>query len=340
MIGLYRSNSKNLIYSIIAIGLLFLFVEILLRIAGFSILIENESLYDSVLGDYKPNQNLINNMFPELKHHIYINSHGLRGKEFGIEKKPSIVRILLLGDSNTYGARVSNEETHAVLLENILNKHGEKYEVINAGHSSYTIREEYEYFTSKGYKLNPDIIVIEFNPTNDLIELSRQISWRDYLRMHNNYEPFKSILKSTAFYNFFLKTLAHIIIKTKTLATPQVDMNQINILSVEMSSTEQNLLKIYNHYIIQLLNNEKTRSQKILFVLQPSYEQLSYKDGHDKYQRELISFLKANNVGFINLLPYFRIAGKSTWLMPMDNHPSPAGHLIMAKELAKIIPQI
>ena len=50
---------KYIIYSTITTILFFLFIEILLREVGFSISIENESLYDSVLGDYKPNQDLM-----------------------------------------------------------------------------------------------------------------------------------------------------------------------------------------------------------------------------------------------------------------------------------------
>jgi len=80
------------------------------------------------------------------------------------------------------------------------------------------------------------------------------------------------------------------------------------------------------------------RERKALCVLHPSYEQLSYKDGHDKYQRELISFLEIHNIRYINLLPYFRLIGKESWLMPIDNHPSPKGHLVIANEIAKTIP--
>jgi len=58
------------------------------------------------------------------------NSKGLRGKrEYSYDRDQSIVRIVLLGDSFTFGDEVSDNETYAYYLQNLL----PHVEVINMG---------------------------------------------------------------------------------------------------------------------------------------------------------------------------------------------------------------
>ena len=52
---------------------------------------------------------------------VHINSQGLRGKEYAIAKPPGTYRILVLGDSMTFGWGVPVEETYPSRLEVALN---------------------------------------------------------------------------------------------------------------------------------------------------------------------------------------------------------------------------
>jgi len=63
------------------------------------------------------------------------NSLGLRGKEITLEKPSGYKRILVLGDSFTFGLYVSDEETYPAVLEKLLTGQGHKVEVINAGYA-------------------------------------------------------------------------------------------------------------------------------------------------------------------------------------------------------------
>src|SRR3989344_9377246 len=64
-----------------------------------------------------------------------LNSHGYRGREFSLEKEPKTKRILVLGDSFTFGHGVSDQNTYPFLLEQELRKKLQNIEVINAGYA-------------------------------------------------------------------------------------------------------------------------------------------------------------------------------------------------------------
>jgi len=98
------------------------------------------------------------------------NSHGLRGlREYERTKVPGTFRILLLGDSQTFGHGVEFEETFGQRLEDSLQSRlvGKTIEVINTGVNGYNLYQEAAYFTQVGIGYDPDIVLILFI-TNDL----------------------------------------------------------------------------------------------------------------------------------------------------------------------------
>ena len=77
---------------------------------------------------FKPNYNGMN---------FSINRWQTRGKDFSLNKEDSIIRILGVGDSTTFGMGVRDDETFLSLLEDLANKNDFKCEVINAGVPGY-----------------------------------------------------------------------------------------------------------------------------------------------------------------------------------------------------------
>jgi len=73
------------------------------------------------------------------RHAIYINSLGLRNKEVGLQKPEGKRRVLVLGDSFTFGVIAREEQLFTSLLERKLNDGSspDAYEVLNAGVPGY-----------------------------------------------------------------------------------------------------------------------------------------------------------------------------------------------------------
>jgi lysophospholipase L1-like esterase len=95
---------------------------------------------------------------------VSINSMGLRDREYPLHKPVGTVRVLMLGDSLTFGWGVKVEDTPSKLLEALLNLNGgdKKYEVINAGVGNYNTLMEVAYFLERGRLLEPEIVVLNY----------------------------------------------------------------------------------------------------------------------------------------------------------------------------------
>jgi len=95
---------------------------------------------------------------------IKINSDGFRDREYLIDKPNNTFRIVVLGDSVTFGQGVELNETYPKILEKKLNalNNGINYEVLNFGVPGYNTIEEVEMYKNKGVKYNPDMIIIGF----------------------------------------------------------------------------------------------------------------------------------------------------------------------------------
>lgn len=95
---------------------------------------------------------------------VTINSHKLRDREIPFEKSPGTTRILMLGDSLTFGWGVNFEATSSKVLERELNAvgNGRMFEVINAGVGNYNTSMEVQYFFNEGVRYSPDVVVLNY----------------------------------------------------------------------------------------------------------------------------------------------------------------------------------
>src|SRR4051794_30087451 len=96
---------------------------------------------------------------------VKINSIGLRDHEFSAQKPADTCRVVVLGDSTTFGWGVPFEQLYTKILERDLNarppcprwKH---YEVINTGIGNYNTAQEVGSFKERWLALNPDMVVM------------------------------------------------------------------------------------------------------------------------------------------------------------------------------------
>lgn len=90
---------------------------------------------------------------------VNINANGLRDAPF--DASAESLRILMLGDSVTFGWGVPHSETVAERLEQDLKKHlNMPVDVINAGVGNYNTSMEVAWFFEQGMAYKPDVIVL------------------------------------------------------------------------------------------------------------------------------------------------------------------------------------
>ena len=186
-------NLKKKIYlSFIIFFLLFLFIEISLRlfnveypifqkhdeIRGFSLL-PNSSCYWQREGNGK----------------VEINSDGLRDYDHKFEKDKNTFRIAILGDSFAEARSVNLNETFWIKIKYDLNNCSffknkrKKVEVINFGVSEYGTTQQLLTLQNNVWKYNPDLILLAFFSGNDVSDNHKTLSkkkYRPYFKIKDN----------------------------------------------------------------------------------------------------------------------------------------------------------
>lgn len=90
---------------------------------------------------------------------VHINSKGLRGPEKDYAKPQGIFRIVLLGDSFTFGTGVQEHESFAALLQQQLS---EEKEIINGSAPGSSTQDVYRFLSVEGIRYSPDAVILCF----------------------------------------------------------------------------------------------------------------------------------------------------------------------------------
>lgn len=103
---------------------------------------------------------------------VKINQLGFRDhREYALAKSPQTFRILVLGDSVTFGHGSVFEHTYPYLLEQQLRawQPAVDWQVWNLGVPGYNTRQEWAYLQEVAGTFAPDLVVVGFFP-NDLVD--------------------------------------------------------------------------------------------------------------------------------------------------------------------------
>jgi lysophospholipase L1-like esterase len=93
---------------------------------------------------------------------VRVNSLGLRDREIPYEKAAGTYRVLVLGDSQTFGVGVEAEESYPKVAERLLEAAGRKVEVINAGVPGTGTAHQLDFLERDGWRYAPDAVVVGF----------------------------------------------------------------------------------------------------------------------------------------------------------------------------------
>jgi lysophospholipase L1-like esterase len=91
-----------------------------------------------------------------------VSPQGLRDRVFAVPKPAGVFRVLVLGDSVTYGVNVPAANAFPKLLERRLAGRQPRVEVLNAGVLGYTPYNELQYYMARGRSFEPDLVLVGF----------------------------------------------------------------------------------------------------------------------------------------------------------------------------------
>jgi lysophospholipase L1-like esterase len=96
------------------------------------------------------------------------NSRGNRTPEVTTAKPAEVRRVVLLGDSNTWGYGLADDETVGARLTDVLAGGPGRWEVINLGVTGYGTDQEYLKLLVQGVDYAPDWVVVVYFHLNDV----------------------------------------------------------------------------------------------------------------------------------------------------------------------------
>src|SRR6202521_5057634 len=106
-------------------------------------------------------------------YHVQTNSVGLRHTE---EPSDTAFRILAVGDSQTFGPFLANDDTWPAWTEGYLRlrqRSDERTQVFNAGIVGYTITDELGYLRDKAIAFKPRLVILAVCE-NDLYDMRKE----------------------------------------------------------------------------------------------------------------------------------------------------------------------
>lgn len=280
-----------------------------------------------------------------------LNSQGFKDVEFTVEKPAGINRILGIGDSFAYGV-VPYQYNYLTLLEEKLNKSGQKTEVINMGIPGMGPRDYLSILVNEGLKLNPDRVVLSFYIGNDFLDNSMTTHLR---KEEKSYVValIKSLIKIQSHYQgTFINTVPKYEDNQPTIDNAKYLQNTVSKSNMFVRNPADGMFKGFVEDAVKDLIKIKqicdSQNIPLTIVIIPDEVQVNsqlqkqVKQAFDPNNQNLLYFeipnrllteqLQQANIDYLDLLPDFKVASQKTRLYkPNDTHWNIAGNRLAAE---------
>jgi lysophospholipase L1-like esterase len=245
---------------------------------------------------------------------VTTNSQGQRDTEIPYERTPETLRIAMVGDSLTMGWGVPYEALFSTRVETLYEKNGVKAEAINLGVGNWNTVQEVQYFLTKGYKYNPDIVVLNYfvNDAEPTPENREEPGWL----LRNCY--------SCVFFKGRLDMLARQFTTKQNWADYYLGLYDGGRSEGWLAAKDA---------INRLADYCKENNIKLLIAHLPELHDVQ------NYRFGLVTELvrqtaNENGVPFIDLLPNLQFqASEDLWVTPPDPHPNAFANELIASGL-------
>ncbi len=259
-----------------------------------------------------------------------LNMFGFRSEYEQVEKPHGALRVLVLGDSYTWGDKIAQtDSTWPAQLESLLRERyrGRRIEVINAAMRGYTTFNGVEVVNRIGWQFDPDLVVVQWF-RNDAFE-----SWPGLGRTGSeilgslHLLPVRlrnGALGSSALLAFLEDRLRAIVLRPDYGSLYQEDA----VGWIQMQSS-----------FAELGRAADQASVPALLVLAPAFhpghwDAVGHPDTgiHEKVRVAA----EGSGLHVLDLTPTFALTGQPGehwWATPYDSHPSAAAHRVIAEQI-------
>ena len=273
-----------------------------------------------------------------------INTHGFRDRELVVPKPEGEFRILVLGDSITWGDYLPAEEVYVERLEARLRAQGvDRVEVVNAGVGDMGLRGEVDLLLDRGLVVEPDMVVVGFylNDSRPPWGFPAERGHRGWLRRHS---MLANRLYDWALLRRWLQERGEGRLAWVTAAS-QLDWKHDPGQFLELAELAQYdwgaawRAESWIEIDAQLARLEQLGDRhgfRVVLVALPVAFQVQASFVEDTPQRELAALAKSRGFEFIDLLPTLRKHADERLFFD-HCHPTPRGNDVIAQALQSFL---
>jgi len=252
---------------------------------------------------------------------VNINSLGLRDNEYSLEKPPGVYRILVLGDSTTFGWGVALNDTASKILErelNALHLPGyQRFEVINAGVGNYDTVQEVTYYKTRGRELHPDLVVLAYfinDPEPVPVQKNIPLIDRSYL-----------VAYLTNRFDGVLRRLG---------TRPDWKAYYAGLYDESLPG-----FQACKAALLDLAATTRSENAKLLMALIPELHQINDDYPFTAAHQKIKDILATQQVPVLDLIDGLRGHGPEVtlWVTPLDDHPNGKANALIAAQLRDAI---
>lgn len=162
------SVGHGLLLSVVTLIGIFVIAEVVTRIVYHAPNLGRVIHFDENLGwSLKPNSRLRSvDYMRDFDYVIDVNSFGMREREFSWEKKPGKTRILVMGDSFTFGTGIDAKWRFSDIMDRVLES---DVEVLNASVPGWGTDQELIHYETVARGLRPDFVILTIMMANDVV---------------------------------------------------------------------------------------------------------------------------------------------------------------------------
>lgn len=337
-----KETGKNFLILVGSFLLVFLVLEIGLRAyyGNQPVFFDPQVSHIPTAYGYKPTPNQTKSY--TLDKLVVTNSYGFRDYEWEMPKPPDKIRIMVVGDSLTFGNAAPFEAIFSKVLERKLKKLNANIEVINAATQGWSTFIEVDFLKVEGLGYQPDLVIIGFYP-NDFI--SRPKNYQARLSEEGRWESRPRWLRWLPYrYIFLLKRSALVTYmrdRIDTFSQAEKDMvNKLLFNEIDLNR-DQNIIDTLG-YILEMKQACAQKNVKILLASIPTVNTFWVPRGQPRYNNRLRSFCQAHDIAFVDLAEGFWKVKNPTALYyyPWDLHMNPKGHHLVAEQLAQPVMEL
>lgn len=264
---------------------------------------------------------------------VIINSQGLRDEEIPYQKPDKEKRILMLGDSVTFGWGVSQGETFSDQMEALLREQtGVQWQVINAGVNGYNTEQEASYLRRDGMRFSPDFVLLIYvsNDVEPVID-PNETTWRRYPAWPPSLpEAINRLLQLS-----YLHQLTHLFVR----------MHEMDLARTAAESGNDPTSRGENRSMVD--HPDWLRSKNALLDIARQCKAAGipflvglYSSLDGGFDPAFIDELQQEGIDSIHLQPAWKnVPEGKAHVSRIDSHPSPLVHVKMAEYLVEVLRQ-